>query len=157
MVDPAGPTVPILDPETGQRREAVIFVAVLGASNYTAAEATGKRDLADWIGSPVRALEFWGGVPDNWKTGVQDPCYYEPDLNPTYRDRADHYGTVILPARVGKPTLADAILERILSNHHSIALPGETLRPLRKVGGETPSSGAPKRREEEAGIPLRWS
>jgi len=108
FVDHAGPTVPILDPETGQRHEAVIFVAVLGASNYTYAEATAKRDLANWIGSHVRALEFLGGVPaaivpDNWKTGVRDPCYYEPDLNPTYRDLADHYGTVILPARVGKP------------------------------------------------------
>jgi len=108
FVDHAGPTVPILDPETGQRHEAVIFVAVLGASNYTYAEATGKRDLANWISSHVRALEFLGGVPaaivpDNWKTGVRDPCYYEPDLNPTYRDLADHYGTVILPARVGKP------------------------------------------------------
>ena len=108
FVDHAGPTVPIFDPETGQRHEAVIFVAVLGASNYTYAEATGKRDLANWISSHVRALEFLGGVPaaivpDNWKTGVKDPCYYEPDLNPTYRDLADHYGTVILPARVGKP------------------------------------------------------
>jgi transposase len=86
----------------------VIFVAVLGASNYTYAEATWRRDLAGWIGSHVRALEFFQGVPavivpDNWKTGVKDPCYYEPDLNPTYRDLADHYGTVIIPARVGKP------------------------------------------------------
>jgi transposase len=108
FVDHAGQTVPIVDPHTGQLHEAAIFVAVLGASNYTYAEATWKRDLAGWIGSHVRALEFFGGVPaaivpDNWKTGVKDPCYYEPDLNPTYRDLADHYGTVILPARVGKP------------------------------------------------------
>jgi transposase len=108
FVDHAGPTVPIVDPNTGELHQAAIFVAVLGASNYTYAEATWKRDLAGWIGSHVRALEFFGGVPaaivpDNWKTGVKDPCYYEPDLNPTYRDLADHYGTVILPARVGKP------------------------------------------------------
>lgn len=108
FVDHAGPTVPIVDPNTGEPHPAAIFVAVLGASNYTYAEATWKRDLAGWIGSHVRALEFFGGVPaaivpDNWKTGVKDPCYYEPDLNPTYRDLADHYGTVILPARVGKP------------------------------------------------------
>jgi len=108
FVDHAGPTVPIVDAKTGQRHEAVIFVAVLGASNYTFAEATWCRDLAGWIGSHVRALDFFQGVPavivpDNWKTGVKDPCYYEPDLNPTYRDLADHYGTVIIPARVGKP------------------------------------------------------
>ena len=108
FVDHAGQTVPIVDAHTGQSQEAVIFVAVLGASNYTYAEATGRRDLVSWIGSHVRALEFFGGVPavivpDNWKTGVKDPCYYEPDLNPTYRDLAEHYGTVIIPARVRKP------------------------------------------------------
>src|SRR4030095_1035134 len=108
FVDHAGPTVSIIDRETGQVHEAVIFVAVLGASNYTSAEATWNRDLASWIGSHIRALEFFQGVPavivpDNWKTGIKDPCYYEPDLNPTYRDFAEHYGTVIIPARVRKP------------------------------------------------------
>jgi transposase len=108
FVDHAGPTVPIVDHETGQVHEAAIFVAVLGASNYTYAEATWNRNLASWIGSHVRTLEFFQGVPavtvpDNWKTGVKDPCYYEPDLNPTYRDFAQHYGTVIIPARVRKP------------------------------------------------------
>jgi transposase len=108
FVDHAGPTVPVPDRETGEIREASIFVAVLGASNYTYAEATWKRDLPSWIGSHVRTLEFLQGVttvivPDNWKTGVQEACYYEPDLNPTYRDFADHYGTVIIPARVRKP------------------------------------------------------
>jgi transposase len=108
FVDHAGPTVSVLDRETGEMREASIFVAVLGASNYTYAEATWKRDLPSWIGSHTRTLEFLQGVPtvivpDNWKAGVQEACYYEPDLNPTYRDFADHYGTVIIPARVRKP------------------------------------------------------
>jgi transposase len=108
FVDHAGQTVPIVARETGEIRQASIFVAVLGASNYTYAEATWKRDLACWIGSHSRAVEFYGGVPfmtvpDNWKAGVKDPCYYEPDLNPTYRDWADHYGTVVIPARVRKP------------------------------------------------------
>ena len=108
FVDHAGPTVPIVARETGQVHEASIFVAVLGASNYTYAEATWKRDLPCWIGSHIRTLEFIQGVPtvitpDNWKTGVKDACYYEPDLNPTYRDFADHYGTVIIPARPRKP------------------------------------------------------
>jgi transposase len=108
FVDHAGPTVPIVDRETGEVRHASIFVSVLGASNYTYAEATWKRDLVCWIGSHCRALEFYGGVttvtvPDNWKAGVKDPCYYEPDLNPTYADWASHYGTVVIPARVRKP------------------------------------------------------
>jgi len=108
FVDHAGQTVPIVNPQTGEVHQAVIFVAVLGASNYTYAEATWKKDLAAWIGSHTRAVEFFKGVtvaviPDNWKTGVKDACYYEPDLNPTYRDWADHYGTAVIPARVKKP------------------------------------------------------
>jgi len=108
FVDHAGPTVTVFDRETGQGREASIFVAVLGASSYTFAEAVWKRDLPSWIGSHTRAVEFFQGVPtvtvpDNWKTGVKQACYYDPDLNPTYRDWAEHYGTVIIPARVRKP------------------------------------------------------
>jgi transposase len=107
FVDHAGPTVPIVDGDTGLVKEASIFVAVLGASNYTFCEAVWKRDLFSWIGSHNRAVEFFHGVtevttPDNWKTGVKDPCYYDPELNPTYRDWAEHVGTVIIPARVRK-------------------------------------------------------
>lgn len=107
-VDHAGPTVPVVDPDSGEIREASIFVAVLGASSYTYAEATWTRDLYDWIGSHIRAMEFFHGVsaaiiPDNWRTAVTKACWYEPDLNPTYRDLAEHYDTVILPARVRKP------------------------------------------------------
>jgi transposase len=107
-VDHAGPTVPVIDPETSELREASIFVAVLGASSYTYAEATWTRDLYDWIGSHTRAFEFFGGVskavvPDNWRCGVTKACWYDPDLNPTYRDLAEHYDTVILPTRVRKP------------------------------------------------------
>ena len=108
FVDHVGQTVPVVNQGTGEVRQASIFVAVLGASNYTYAEATWKRDVACWIGSHSRAVEFYAGVPsvtvpNNWKAGVKDPCYYEPDLNPTYRDWADHYGTVVIPARVRKP------------------------------------------------------
>jgi len=107
-VDHAGPTVPVVDPKSGEIREASIFVAVLGASRYTYAEATWTRDLYDWIGSHIRTFAFFGGVseavvPDNWRTAVTKACWYEPDLNPTYRDLAEHYGTAILPARVRKP------------------------------------------------------
>jgi transposase len=136
FVDHAGPTVSTIDRETGQVHEAVIFVAVLGASNYTYAEATWNRDLASWIGSHVRALEFFQGVtavivPDNWKTGVKDPCYYEPELNPTYRDFAEHYGTVIVPARV-RVLIVERWILAALRKHtfHSLAELNLAIRKL---------------------------
>jgi transposase len=109
FVDYAGQTVPIINPETGTvELEAQIFVATLGASNYSYAEATASQKLPDWIKSHIRALEFFGGVPqilvpDNLKSGVTHPCRYEPDVNPTYMDLANHYGTTVIPARPGKP------------------------------------------------------
>lgn len=108
FVDYAGQTIPVTDRLTGQVRHAQIFVAVLGASNYTFAEATWTQTLPDWLGSHARALTFLGGVPaaivpDNLKSGVIAPCRYEPQLNPSYQDFAEHYGVAILPARVRKP------------------------------------------------------
>jgi len=107
FVDYAGQTIPVQDPLTGVTQEAYLFVATLGASNYTFAEATLTRDLPSWIQSHVHAFEFFHGVaeiliPDNLKTGVTHPCRYEPDINPTYLDLAEHYGTVVIPARVQK-------------------------------------------------------
>ena len=104
FVDYAGSTIPIHDPESSEVRAAAVFVAVLGASNYTFAEATSGQELHNWIGSHTRACEFFGGVteavvPDNLKSAVSHPCYYEPDLNPTYRDWGAHYSVAILPAR----------------------------------------------------------
>jgi transposase len=108
FVDYCGPTVPVIDGFTGAVRGAQIFVAVLGASNYTFAEATWTQSLPDWIGSHVRALTFLGGVPqlvvpDNLKAGVTKACRYEPELNPTYAEWARHYNTAVLPARPYKP------------------------------------------------------
>jgi transposase len=108
FVDYCGATVPVLDAGSGEVREAQIFVAVWGASNYTYAEATWSQGLSDWTGSHVRAFEFAGGVteqvvPDNLKSGVSRPCRYEPELNPTYHDLAVHYGVAVMPARVRKP------------------------------------------------------
>lgn len=108
FVDYCGQTVPVTDPATGTIREAQIFVAVLGASNYTFAEATWTQQLADWTGSHERAFEDFGGapqivVPDNLKSGVSRACRYEPELNPTYRDLAEHYGVAVIPARVRRP------------------------------------------------------
>lgn len=108
FVDYCGQTVAVVDRATGQAKNAQIFVAVLGASNYTFAEATWSQSLSDWIGSHQRAFRFFGGVPelvvpDNLKSGVTTPCRYDPDINPTYHALAVHYGTAILPARIKKP------------------------------------------------------
>lgn len=108
FVDYAGQTIGVTDPQTAKTRAAQIFVAVLGASNYTYADASWDQTLPSWIGSHVRAFEYFGGVtkmviPDNLKSGVAKACRYEPDINPTYHDMAVHYGTVIIPARVRRP------------------------------------------------------
>jgi len=108
FIDYAGQTVPLVDQSTGEITEAQIFVATLGASSYTYAEATAAQDLHSWITSHIHAFEFFGGVPeilvpDNLKAGVTHPCRYEPEINPTYLDLAQHYGTTVIPARSGKP------------------------------------------------------
>jgi len=108
FVDYCGQTVPVADRRTGQVCQAQIFVAVSGASNYTYLEATWTQGLADWIGSHRRAFEFMGGVhaliiPDNLKSGVTSPCFYDPELNRTYQKLAEHYGTAVLPTRVRRP------------------------------------------------------
>lgn len=108
FLDYAGQTVPIHDAETGDINYAQIFVAVLGASNYTFAEATWSQGIGDWIASHNRAFAYFGGVsemlvPDNLKSAVSKPCRYDPIINPTYYEMARHYGTAVIPARVRKP------------------------------------------------------
>ena len=108
FVDFAGDTVAVHNPATGEVQQAQIFVAVLGASSYTYAEATWTQGLADWIGAHTRVFEFLGGtpeilVPDNLKSGVSRACRYEPDLNRTYEEMASHYGVAVVPARRMKP------------------------------------------------------
>jgi transposase len=107
FVDFAGQTVDIIDAKTGEVSQAHIFIAVLGASNYTYAEAVSSESLPCWINAHIHAFEYFGGVPqiavpDNLKAGVTHPCRYEPDINPTYQDLAEHYGTSVIPARPGK-------------------------------------------------------
>jgi transposase len=108
FVDYAGATVPIHNAETGEVWQAAIFVAVLGASSYTYAEASLTQGLAHWIGAPMNAFEFLGGVPeivvpDNLKSGVTKPCRYEPGINRTYAEMAAHYDVAVEPARSAKP------------------------------------------------------
>jgi transposase len=161
FVEYAGQTVPLQDPVSGEVRPAQIFVAVLGASSYTYAEATWSQSLPDWIGAHGRAFTFFGGVPellvpDNLKRGVTHAHRYEPDLNPTYQEMAAHYGVAVLPARVRKPRdkakveSAVLVVERwILARlrHHpffSLAdlnatirslLTGRNSRPFKKLPG----------------------
>jgi transposase len=94
--------------ETGEARAAQVFIAALGASNYTYAEATWTQGLSDWIGAHCRAFAYFGGVPaqivsDNLKSGVTKACFYEPAVNRTYAEMAAHYNTAVVPARPRKP------------------------------------------------------
>ena len=108
FVDYAGQTVPIVDRATGEERQAQIFVAVLGASNYTYVEATWTQGLPDWIASHMRCFRYLNGcpeilVPDNLRSGVSKAHRYDPDLNKTYQDMSVHYNVAIVPTRSGKP------------------------------------------------------
>lgn len=108
FVDYAGSSISVIDPVTFEIRETQLFVATLGASSYTYAEATWTQGLADWTGSHVRAFAYFGGVPrqiipDNLKSAVVKSCFHEPDINRTYADLARHYDTAVIPARPRKP------------------------------------------------------
>lgn len=108
FVDYAGTTVPVFDKELGCVREASIYVAVLGASNYAYSEASWSKTTQDWVEAHVRAFEFFEGVPlitvpDNLKAGVIEASLYDPGLNRSYAEMATHYRTTIMPARVNRP------------------------------------------------------
>jgi len=109
FVDYAGQTVTVYDVHGGVgAREAQIFIAVLGASSYTYADATWSQELPNWIASHVRAFDFMGGtaailVPDNLKSAVTRPCRYDPDVNPAYFHMASYYHAAVIPARPYRP------------------------------------------------------
>src|SRR5262249_17281436 len=108
FVDYSGKKLHIVDRTTGELVEVELFVAVLGASNLTYAEATRTQTLGDFIASHVRTFAYFGGatrivVPDQLRSAVRAPCRYEPTVTRTYADLGRHYGTAIVPARPGKP------------------------------------------------------
>jgi len=108
FVDYCGPTVPIVNPDTGECYQAQIFVAVLGASNYTFATASRSQKQVDWIEAHVKAFEFFDGVPeliipDNLKSAVTQTHRYKPVINSAYQQMASYYQTAIMPARPYKP------------------------------------------------------
>jgi len=108
FVDYCGPTLIVVNPDTGEARTAQVFVAVLGASNYTFACAHWSQGQADWLDAHVKAFEFFGGVPelvvpDQLKSAVRKSHRYEPVINPSYQQLAVHYHTAIVPARPYRP------------------------------------------------------
>jgi transposase len=108
FVDFSGKRPHLVDRDTGEEIPVELFVGVLGASSYTYAVATRSQDLADWVDAHVGMGEYFSGsseiwVPDNLKSGITKPCRYEPEVNRTYRDLAEHYSAVVIPARVRKP------------------------------------------------------
>jgi len=131
QVDYAGVKIPITNPENGEVWEAPVFVAVLPASNYTDAEAQASENQCNWIQGHVRTFAHLGGVvrivtPDNLKSAVRKPNYYEPDINPVYQALAEYYQFAILPTRVRK--LRDkGKVENGVQN-----VEGSVIAPLRK-------------------------
>lgn len=108
MVDYAGLRMKVVDPRTGEIRNAEIFVFSLAVSHYLFAEAHWSQDLASWIGGHERAHRAVGGVPpltiiDNLGSGVSRACRYDPDVNPTFHAFAVHCGTAVMPTRVSAP------------------------------------------------------
>ena len=108
FVDYSGTRMAVIDPATVVARPAEIFIAVMGGSNQSYAEASWSQTLPDWIGAHTRAFAAFGAVPalvvsDNLKSGVIRACFYEPEVNRSYAEMAAHYGTAILPARPYKP------------------------------------------------------
>ena len=108
FLDYSGKRPHLVDPVTGEHIPVELYVAVLGASSYTFAEATRTQQVEDWLGSNARALAFFGGatsalVPDQLKSAVTHACRYEPGIQKTFDEFAEHYGTVIMPARPAKP------------------------------------------------------
>ena len=108
-VDWAGDKLYIVDRDTGEASVAYLFVGVLPFSMYAYAEACSKMDMENWIHAHVNMFRYFGGsavmlVPDNLKTGVDHTKdWFTPQINRTYREMAEHYNTVVMPARVRKP------------------------------------------------------
>ena len=107
-VDYAGVKIPMTDPETGEAVRVSVFVATLPASNYIYAEAQLGENQRDWNNGHVRAFEYYGGVvkiviPDNLKTGITKPNYYEPGVNLSYQELAEYYKFAVIPTRIRRP------------------------------------------------------
>ena len=108
FIDFSGKRPTLVDPRTGEVRRVELFVAALGGSSFTYAEATATQQLPNWVDAHTHMVEYFGGttalwVPDQLKSAITRPCRYEPGVNRTYEDLAAHYGAVVVPARPRKP------------------------------------------------------
>jgi transposase len=131
FVDFAGQSIEVIDPQTGEATAHPVFVGAMGLSNLIYAEATEGQEMKSWLRAHENAMRYLGGapwvwVPDNLKVGVKHPCYYEPEINPSYKELADHYDTVVLPARVCKPKDKAKVENAVLQVERWV------LAPLRK-------------------------
>ncbi|SJK27914.1 IS21 family transposase [Shigella sonnei] len=129
FIDFCGPTVPVINPDTGEIRRVAIFVAVMGASNYTYVEACEGQDMMSWLNAHSRCLTFLGGVPkllipDNLRSAVKKADRYEPVINDSYQALAEHYGTVIIPARPRKPKDKPKAENGVLTKDYTFKRPG---------------------------------
>ena len=165
FVDYSGLTVAIADPESGKAFKAQIFVGVMGASNYTYAEATESMALRDFLAAQTRMLEYFGAapamiVPDNLRSGVKNPCRYDPDINPQYQQWAAHYRLTVLPARPYKPR-DKAVVEKAVQDVQrrvlaplrrreftSLASLNAAIRPLLRAFNDRPFQKMPGSRAE---------
>ena len=119
FIDYSGKGPRLVDRRTGELRRLELFVAVLGASNLTYAEATETQQLTDWVEAHIHMVEYFGGattlwVPDQLRSAVSRPCRYAPEVNRTYEDLAAHYGAVVVPARPRKPRDKAAVENSVL-------------------------------------------
>ncbi|AQQ54192.1 transposase [Planococcus lenghuensis] len=139
-VDWAGQTAELQDPVTGEIAPAYVFVTALPCSQYAYVEAFQSMDAESWIAGHQNAFRFFGGVtrtivPDNLKTGVEKSSRSEPVINRTYQEMAEHYQTVVIPARVGrpkdKPSVEGAV--GIISTWIIASLRNETFFSLREL------------------------
>jgi transposase len=126
FVDYADQTFAVVDPKTGEVRQAQIFDATLGASNFTYAEATWTQSISDWIGAHTPAFAYMGGVPgqivsDNLKAGITKACFYDPAVNRKYADMAAQYDTAVVPARPRKQRDKVKVEVAVKIAHHWIA------------------------------------
>jgi transposase len=136
FVDFSGDKAPFVDPETGEICEAEVFVAVLGCSGLLFVEATRAQDLGSWLGAHQHAWHAYGGVatvtvPDNLKAAVTKACWYDPELNPSYVELANHFGTIVLPTRTAKPRDKAAVEAGVLTVERWVLAP---LRHRRLIG-----------------------
>ena len=128
FVDFSGDKARYFDPDTGEAIDAEVFVSVLGCSGMLYVEATRSQDLSSWVGAHINAFEAYGGVcsvtvPDNLKSGVTKACYYDPELNPTYAELAEHYSTVVLPTRTYRPRDKAAVEAGVLTVERWVLAP----------------------------------